>query len=85
MPDFFVYQDDGMLFKRLVGFIECKKPSIDIEKLMESEQIKKYAKTTENIILTNYHHFILLQNNTVTGKLEKTQHDFTLTAADDIS
>ncbi|MDR1758374.1 MAG: hypothetical protein LBR51_05405, partial [Bacteroidales bacterium] len=74
MPDFFVYQDAGTLFKSLVGFIECKKPSYNLEKLIGSEQIKRYSRTCENIILTNYRRFILLQR----GKL---QHDVTL--ADD--
>jgi hypothetical protein len=54
-----------------VGFIECKKPTTDLDKIKESEQIKKYAKTTENIILTNHHRFILLRK----GKVE---HDVTL-------
>ena len=62
-PDFFVYEDDQTLLKRLVGFIECKKPSYKLEKLVDSEQIKKYSRTCENIILTNYHRFILLQKN----------------------
>ena len=66
MPDFFVYEDYNAILKSLVGFIECKKPSYKLEKLIESEQIKKYAKTCENIILTNYHRFILLQK----GKIE---------------
>ncbi|MDR2595016.1 MAG: hypothetical protein LBC87_09640 [Fibromonadaceae bacterium] len=43
-PDFFVYEDYGSLFKRLVGFIECKKPAYKLEKLIESEQIKNMPK-----------------------------------------
>jgi len=70
-PDFFVYEDYGSLFKKLVGFIECKKPAYKLEKLIESEQIKKYAKTCENIIITNYHRFILLQKG-------KKEHDIEL-------
>ncbi|MDR0822442.1 MAG: hypothetical protein LBN20_01500, partial [Endomicrobium sp.] len=62
MPDFFVYKDEDTLFKSLVGFIECKKPSYILENLINSEQIKKYQKTCENIIITNYKEFILLQN-----------------------
>ncbi|MDR2483975.1 MAG: hypothetical protein LBD55_01100, partial [Treponema sp.] len=69
-PDFFVYEDDHTLLKRLVGFIECKKPSYQIEKLIESEQVKKYSRSAENIILTNYHRFILLQKNIVAGDIE---------------
>ncbi|MDR3297096.1 MAG: hypothetical protein LBS94_02550, partial [Prevotellaceae bacterium] len=73
MPDFFVYKDAGTLFKSLVGFIECKKPSYNLDKLIGSEQIKKYSKTCENIIITDYYRFILLQGG-------KKIHDITLTA-----
>ncbi|GHV62751.1 DNA methyltransferase [Spirochaetia bacterium] len=75
-PDFFVYEDEQTLLKRLVGFIECKKPTYKLEKLIESEQIKKYTKTCENIIVTNYHRFILIQKSNkiydivLTNKLE---------------
>ncbi|GHT39000.1 hypothetical protein AGMMS49965_03860 [Bacteroidia bacterium] len=72
-PDFFVYEGEETLFKTLVGFIECKKPNHKLENLINSEQIKKYAKTCENIIITNYHHFILLQSG-------KQTHDITLSA-----
>ncbi|MDR0376688.1 MAG: N-6 DNA methylase, partial [Spirochaetaceae bacterium] len=64
-PDFFVYEDDHTLLKRLVGFIECKKPAYRLEKLIESDQIKKYSRACENIILTNYRRFILLQQSRI--------------------
>jgi hypothetical protein len=64
-PDFFVYEDDHTLLKRLVGFIECKKPAYQLEKLIDSEQIKKYSRTCENMILTNYRRFILLQQSQI--------------------
>ncbi len=59
-PDFFIYENYDQLFRSLVGFIECKKISYDLEKLIASDQIKKYSKTCENIIITNYKEFILL-------------------------
>ena len=71
MPDFFVWDDADKIFKSLIGFIECKKPAYNLDKLIESEQIKKYSKTCENIIITNYKRFILLQKG-------KKQHDITL-------
>ncbi|MDR1470377.1 MAG: N-6 DNA methylase [Spirochaetaceae bacterium] len=81
IPDFFVYEDDHTLLKRLVGFIECKKPAYPLEKLIESEQIKKYSRSCENIILTNYHRFILLQQGRILkditlGNDTKTTLDF---------
>ena len=72
MPDFFVWDDADKIYKSLIGFIECKKPAYNLEKLIESEQIKKYSQTCENIIITNYKRFILLQKG-------KKQHDVTLT------
>ena len=71
MPDFFVWDDADTLSKSLVGFIECKKPAYNIEKLINSEQIKNYSKTCKNIIITNYKRFILLQEG-------KKQHDVAL-------
>jgi len=65
VPDFFVYENYGSPLRKLTGFIECKKPSYNIKKLLESDQVKKYALTCSNIILTNYEQFILLQNGKV--------------------
>ncbi|MDR1741887.1 MAG: N-6 DNA methylase [Synergistaceae bacterium] len=71
-PDFFIYEGDGTLFKSLVGFVECKLPGFPLDDLVSSEQIKKYSKTTDNIIVTDYRRFMLLQKGT------KTRHDVTL-------
>lgn len=68
-PDFFIYKDYNTLFKTLVGFIECKKISYNLEALIKSEQIQKYSKTSENIIITNYREFILLRNGGVVKKV----------------
>jgi type I restriction-modification system DNA methylase subunit len=65
IPDFFIYEDEQTLFKRLVGFIECKKPAYPLERLLQSEQVAKYTKTCENIILTNYRRFMLVQRGAV--------------------
>ena len=64
-PDFFIYKDYTTLFKSLVGFIECKKITRNLDDVIESEQIKRYSKTTENIIITNYREFILLQKGKI--------------------
>lgn len=52
-PDFFIYKNYGELLQSLIGFIECKKINYDLNKLIDSNQIKKYSQTTENIIITN--------------------------------
>ncbi|MDR1792832.1 MAG: hypothetical protein LBR36_05270 [Bacteroidales bacterium] len=72
VPDFFVYENYGTPAKTLKGFIECKKPSYKLDKLIESQQIKNYSKTCENIILTNYHRFILLQKGKIIHHIELT-------------
>lgn len=68
-PDFFIYEDYDSLFKTLVGFIECKKIFFNLDTLIKSKQIEKYSKTSENIIITNYREFILLQKGKVEGRV----------------
>ena len=77
-PDFFVYLKNESNRESFIGFIECKEPGTDLDKLIEKEQIKKYRKTTDNIILTNYKRFILLQkNNGHDVELSNDQHSIT--------
>lgn len=68
-PDFFIYEDYDSLFKTLVGFIECKKIFFNLDTLIKSKQIEKYSKTSENIIITNYREFILLQKGKIEGRV----------------
>ena len=75
-PDFFIYKDYNQLFRSLVGFIECKKTNYDLQKLIDSEQIKKYSRTTENIIITNYKEFILLHNGKIKLQAKLIEDDF---------
>ena len=79
-PDFFIYKDYQTLFKTLVGFIECKKISFELEELIASEQIKKYSKTSENIIITNYREFILLQKGKRVAEVKILEKDLQETA-----
>lgn len=59
-PDFRIIKNYS-----LIGYIETKTPDKDITKLSteEKNQVKKYVKASENVILTNYKDFILYQNN----------------------
>lgn len=63
-PDFKVFKQvdskDKLSYNALQGFIECKKLNADLNKYIQSEQIKKYLETTPNILLTNYNRFILI-------------------------
>lgn len=83
IPDFSIYEDMTTLFKKLVGYIECKKLDYNLDKLINSNQIKKYAKTSDNIIITNYREFILLQKRKNTSELEEIKRIKILT--DDLS
>jgi len=69
-PDFFIYKDENTLFKTLIGFIECKKIMFNIDTIINSAQIAKYSKTSENIIITNYREFILLQKGTIQNRVK---------------
>jgi len=57
-PDFKALKD-GVT----VGYIEAKDLGKNLDNELESEQIKKYKESINNIILTNYSRFILLKNN----------------------
>jgi Predicted helicase len=46
-----------------IGYIETKDIDKNLDNELESEQIKKYRESIDNIILTNYSRFILLRNN----------------------
>lgn len=56
---------DFKAFNRAVkiGYIETKDLDKNLDNEFESEQIKKYRESIDNIILTNYSRFILLRDN----------------------
>jgi len=57
-PDFRVW--DGKT--RITGYIEAKKPEVSqLESISESEQLKRYRDTFDNLILTNFYEFWLFQ------------------------
>ena len=62
---------------RKVGFIETKDLDKNLDKELESEQLKKYIGSINNIILTNYSRFILIRNGHKT-------FDFNLFAISDL-
>ena len=51
---------------RKVGYIETKDIGINLDKVLESEQLKRYMSSIHNLILTDYLNFILIRNGTVT-------------------
>ena len=62
IPDFSFLNKENF---GVVGLLETKKIGGDIQREVKSPQIKKYRKYSENIILTNYHQWLLLEDGEV--------------------
>ncbi|MEO0087912.1 MAG: type ISP restriction/modification enzyme, partial [candidate division WOR-3 bacterium] len=58
-PDFRIIDIDNY---RIIGYIEAKKPEMDLRKIEDSQQINKYKNTFPNFILTNFLEFWLYRN-----------------------
>jgi predicted helicase len=64
-PDFRVW--DGK--QHITGYIEAKDPTIDnLDKVEDTEQLKRYLHTFPNLILTNFLEFRLYRNGVLTDK-----------------
>ncbi len=57
-PDFRIW--DGK--QKITGYIEAKDLGTDLDRIEESEQIKRYLSTFPNVILTNFTEFRLYRN-----------------------
>ncbi|WP_307365938.1 type ISP restriction/modification enzyme [Brevundimonas sp. SORGH_AS_0993] len=55
-PDFMVKRD-----ARVVGYVENKQIDDSLDKLIRSDQIKKYQRLSENLLLTDYLEFVWLK------------------------
>jgi hypothetical protein len=65
-PDFRVW--DGK--QHITGYIEAKGPSIeDLDRIEDTEQLKRYRHTFPNLILTNFLEFRLYRNGEMTDKV----------------
>ena len=60
-PDFKISDKNG-----IIGYVETKKVDDNLEKIIKSEQIKKYTQLSDNLLLTNYLEFIWIRK----GKIE---------------
>lgn len=66
-PDFRVW--DGN--QHITGYIEAKPPTEEnLEKIAESEQLKRYRSTFPNIILTNFFEFFLYRDGELIDKVQ---------------
>jgi hypothetical protein len=59
-PDFLIFTDCS-----IIGYIENKKISENLDKILKSEQIKKYREITDNILLTNYVEFVWIKGDSI--------------------
>ena len=57
-PDFRIDAEGG----GVIGYIECKKPGDDLQKLIGGTQIKRYKDLSSNILLTDCWRWLLLRN-----------------------
>lgn len=72
-PDFKAYRKNVK-----VGYIETKDLGKNLDEELGSEQIEKYRRSIDNIILTNYNRFILIRSN-------RTPFDFNLFEMSDLA
>jgi predicted helicase len=64
-PDFRIW--DGK--QHITGYIEAKDPSVEnLDRIEDTEQLKRYLHTFPNLILTNFLEFRLYRNGTLTDK-----------------
>jgi len=64
-PDFRVW--DGK--QHITGYIEAKDPAVDnLDRIEETDQLKRYLHTFPNLILTNFLEFRLYRNGVLTDK-----------------
>lgn len=68
-PDFRIW--DGK--QKIVGYIEAKDLGVDLDRIEDSEQLKRYLSTFPNVILTNYTEFRLYRNGEPVEKISITR------------
>lgn len=59
-PDFKAYRKNVK-----VGYVETKDLGKNLDKELDSEQVRKYRNSIDNLILTNYSRFILFRSNQI--------------------
>jgi len=60
VPDFRISFNDSM-----IGYIETKKPEENLDKILKSEQIKKYRELSQNLLITNYIEFVWIKGEMI--------------------
>jgi len=60
-PDFMITVNEG-----IIGYIENKKILQNLDEIIFSEQIEKYKKLSNNLLITNYVEFVWIRDNEIT-------------------
>lgn len=64
-PDFRIWNGRN----HIIGYIEAKLPTADLNYIEETPQLKRYRDTFPNVILTNFYEFRLYRNNELIKKV----------------
>ncbi len=56
-PDFRIWDGKG----KIVGYVEAKTPGSRLERVAQSEQLRRYRETFDNVVLTDFLHFVLFR------------------------
>ncbi|MCS6821603.1 MAG: N-6 DNA methylase [Microscillaceae bacterium] len=59
-PDFKLYAGNT-----IIGYVENKKITENLDRVLKSEQIKKYRELSQNLLITNYIEFIWIHRETI--------------------
>ena len=59
-PDFKIFETEN-----IIGYIENKKIDEQLDKILKSDQIKKYKELSNNLLLTNYLEWIWIRNGEI--------------------
>ena len=68
-PDFRITQKSG----GVIGYVECKKPGDNLQKLTTKNQLEKYRALSGNILLTDSWHWLLLRDGKKIGAVVLTE------------
>jgi len=59
-PDFKIYSENS-----IIGYVENKKITENLDKILKSEQIKKYRELSQNLLITNYLEFVWIKGEMI--------------------
>ncbi len=59
-PDFKIYTENS-----IIGYVENKKITENLDKVLKSEQIKKYRELSRNLLITNYIDFVWIKDDII--------------------